>query len=167
MNERFIELSQRIRDEMVYLEQVIQRIQNGWQKAQTTNDDYYLDGVALNLHGLYSGLERIFERIAVVVDKNLPQGADWHQKLLEQIAEEQPKIRPATISNASYERLDEYRGFRHVVRNVYTFHFNPAKMRLLVEQSPEMFGQVRKELLAFADFIDQAVADEGLLSDES
>jgi hypothetical protein len=157
VNEQLLRLSQRIRAEMVELEQVSHRIQEGWRRAQTTADDYYMDGVALNLHGLYSGLERLFERIAATVDQHLPQGANWHQKLPEQMALEQPGIRPAVISANSYQQLDEYRGFRHVVRNIYTFRFDPAKLQHLVEQTPEMFLRVRRELLAFANFMDQAV----------
>ncbi|MDI6735936.1 MAG: hypothetical protein QME42_07065 [bacterium] len=155
MNEQFLKLSQRIREEATDLEQVLHRIQEGWQRAQIKADDYYLDGVALNLHGLYAGLERLFERIAAIVEQHLPQGANWHKKLLDQMASEQPGLRPAVISTISYQELDEYRGFRHVVQNVYAFRFNPAKLQHLVEQSPTMFSQVRQELLAFANFIGQ------------
>jgi len=49
-----------------------------------------LDGVALNLHGFYAGLERLFELIAAIVDGTVPQGANWHQILLEQMATEAP-----------------------------------------------------------------------------
>lgn len=40
--------------------------------SQHSNDDHYLDGVALNLHGFYSGLERIFELVATRVDNTKP-----------------------------------------------------------------------------------------------
>jgi hypothetical protein len=54
------------------LARVAARIDEGWRRAQSSADDYYLDSVALNLHGFYSGLERIFVMIATVVDMNLP-----------------------------------------------------------------------------------------------
>jgi hypothetical protein len=37
-------------------------------------------------------------------------------------------LRPAVISDETREALDEYRGFRHVVHNVYTFKFDPLKV---------------------------------------
>ena len=92
----------------------------GWQRAQRAADDDCLDSVALNLHGFYSGLERIFERIAAVVDGSKPTGENWHQALLEHMTAEVFGVRPAVISDATREQLDAYRGFRHVVRNVYT-----------------------------------------------
>ena len=71
-----------------------------WQRALRAADDYYLDGVALNLHGFYAGLERIFELIAAIVDGQKPEGENWHQALLHQMTLEVPAIRPAVISEA-------------------------------------------------------------------
>ncbi|MFN2131705.1 MAG: hypothetical protein ACK2VD_14340 [Anaerolineae bacterium] len=48
--------------------------------------------------------------------------------LLEQMAAEVPSVRPALISGETRQLLDEYRGFRHVVRNVYAFRFDLAKV---------------------------------------
>jgi uncharacterized protein YutE (UPF0331/DUF86 family) len=64
-------------------------------------------------------------------------------------------VRPAVISEETRDILDQYRGFRHIVRHIYTFKFDPVKMRGLVEEVPAVFAQVRAELLAFADFLEQ------------
>jgi hypothetical protein len=155
VNERLLKLAQRISDELGELERIIKRAQEGWRRTQQLSDDLYLDGVALNLHSFYGGLERLFELIATAVDGNLPQGANWHRVLLEQMAMEMPDVRPAVISEMTCEALDEYRGFRHIVRHVYTFEFDAAKMQRLVEGAPTVFARVRSELLAFANFLKQ------------
>lgn len=154
MNDGMLRLASRIRMELLDLDRVIGRVIEGWQRSKRSSDDYYLDGVALNLHGLYAGLERIFELIADNVDGETPEGENWHQALLKQMATEISHVRPAVISEAVRQRLDEYRGFRHVVRNVYTFQFDPTRMAKLVEEAPGLFAQVRRELLAFADFLE-------------
>ncbi len=41
------------------------------------------------------------------------------------------------------------------VRNIYTYIFDRVKMRKLVEKTPGLFSQVRAELLAFADFLEE------------
>jgi hypothetical protein len=51
--------------------------------------------------------------------------------------------------------LDEYRGFRHIVRHVYTFNFDPVKAQRLIEKSSTVYAAVREELLAFANFLEQ------------
>jgi hypothetical protein len=155
MNEQLLRLSRRIRGELDELKRVIARAQEGWNRAQRSSDDFYLDGVALNLHGFYAGLERLFEMIAAIVDGAVPQGANWHQVLLEQMSADSPPMRPAVISDKTREALDEYRGFRHIVRNVYTFKFDPVKMQRLVQGLPGVFSQARAELSAFADFLER------------
>ncbi len=84
MNNQLRPFSIRIRTELVELARVLRRLEEGWQRAQRAADDDYWDSVALNLHGFYSGPERIFERIAAVVDGSKPTGENWHQALLEQ-----------------------------------------------------------------------------------
>ena len=118
-------------------------------------DDDYLDSVVLNLPGFYSGLERIFEGIAAVVDGLKPTGENWHQVLLEHMTAEVFGVRPVVISDATREQLEAYRGFRHVVRNVYTFNFDPAKVGKLVVDAPKLFSQIQAELLAFTEFLEE------------
>lgn len=149
-------LAVRIREEVAAVERVLDRIDEGWQRAARMADDYYLDSVALNLHGFYTGLERIFERVASLIDGTVPEGENWHRKLLMQMARELPGIRPAVISDASRDALEEYRGFRHVARNVYTFNLSPAKIEHLVLGTRGHFTRLRAEIVAFADFLESS-----------
>ena len=144
----------RIRNELPEIEHTLKRSVGGIKRAKETGDDYYLDGVALNLHSFYSGIERIFELIAVNVDDSRPEGENWHQTLLKQMAEEITEVRPAVISDSVRLDLDEYRGFRHIVRNVYTYKFDSARIEKLTEKAGPLFARLRAELLAFADFIE-------------
>jgi len=156
VNDKLKQLSKRIGNELTELESLSQRVLEGWNRAKRSGDEYYLDSVALNLHSFYSGLERIFELIAGVINGKKPAGENWHQELLQQMATEIPTIRPAVISAPTFNGLNEYRGFRHIVRNVYTFKFDPAKIGKLVDGLPGIMSQVRAELMAFSDFLAQA-----------
>lgn len=147
-------LTGRIRSEIEDIDRSLERAQGAWQRAQSAADDYYLDSVALNLQNFYSGLERIFELIALTVDRSRPAGEKWHQALLRQIATEISGVRPAVISSASQDGLEEYRAFRHIVRNVYAFRFDPVRIGQLVDGAGPLYAQVRAELLGFADFLD-------------
>ena len=71
------------------------------------------------------------------------------------------ETRPAVIDEFVALALDEFRKFRHLVRNVYTIHLDSERMRVLVEALPSLWEQLRKDLLAFADFlIELSKADE-------
>jgi hypothetical protein len=157
MSQRLLYLTTRIQEELIELAQIVDRVREGWQRAQQLEDDLYIDSVALNLHGFYGGIKRLFELIASTIDENVPQDANWHQLLLQQIASEVPHKRPAVISEGTMKLLEAYRGFRHIVRNVYTFKFDPVKVEILVEKLPNVYKQVRNELLPFSDFLEQRV----------
>jgi protein involved in sex pheromone biosynthesis len=159
LSKRLLRLATRIRDELVELDRVVARVVEGWDRALTNADDYYLDGVALNLHGFYGGLERIFELIATAIDGAKPKGENWYQMLLRQMTTEAAGLRPAVISQSTYDHLDDYRGFRHVVRNMYTYNFETAKLQNLVIDLPSTLDQARAELLAFASFLEHQGQD--------
>lgn len=149
------ELVERIQQELDEIPRVLARMNEGWKRFRRSNDDYYLDGVALNLHGFYMGIERTLTRIAETIDGDIPRGENWHLLLLHQMMIEVPRVRPAVISTETGTKLDEYRRFRHVVRNVYTHNFDPVKLGKLVSSASELFTQTKAELLAFAAFLEQ------------
>lgn len=76
-----------MRGEASDLDRVVQRATAAWTQAQhMTDPDAYLDSVALNLHGFYSGLERLFELVTRHVDRSVLAGETWHRNLLKQVA---------------------------------------------------------------------------------
>jgi hypothetical protein len=146
-------IAQRIEQELPDLHCLQQRAVLALQRAVRLEDDLYWDSVALNLHGLYDGLERLFELIALRVDSNLPAGADRHKQLLLRMASDLPGIRPAVISQPTWQGLDDLRGFRHVVRHVYTMNLDPIKLKGLAERSQELLARLDRELTAFSQFL--------------
>lgn len=153
MNPQAAILTARIDTELSELKLVVDRTLQAWDKAAKQDDDFYLDSVALNLHAFYSGLERIFEKLASTIDRTVPSAANWHQELLTQMQTEIPSVRPAVISSLLKESLEEYRGFRHVVRNVYAYHLKPEKLKILVGNLESTFGLASEELTVFGDFL--------------
>lgn len=146
-------LAARIREELADLERLVARVMVLFEKARRTGDDDYLDGVALNLHGFYTGVERIFEEIAREVDGAIPGGAEWHRELALQMAAEVPGVRPSVVGGALRECLAEFRGFRHVVRNVYTFNLLPARVKELIALLGPCFEALKSDLIRFTGFL--------------
>lgn len=153
----YVVLANRIREEMVDLEQIVSRAESAIKAARgrPQDKDFYVDSAALSLHDIYAGLERVFQQIAATVDNSVPSGKDWHRDLLRQMSAEIPDLRPAVLSDDSVSALDEYLRFRHVVRNVYAFSFDPEQIERLVKHVRTAFMQTRGELLVFANFLEQ------------
>ena len=150
-------LAARIRSYILELAQVVNRVELLSGKAVKTGDDGYWDGVALNLHSFYNGVERIFEDIARSFDESVPEGSDWHRALLFQVASEVVDKRPAILTPETRLCLDEYRGFRHVVRNVYAFNFRPARLMELAEALNPCFERVKQDLDRFIELLESLV----------
>ena len=153
---RHIVHAERIRSELANIEGVVARVRRAMEASaeDAVDSDLYWDAVALNLHDFYTGLERVLRHIATEVDGHLPTGGEWHQELLRQMAIPLPRIRPAIFSNETIKRLDEYLRFRHVVRHVYAFEFDPQRIKPLAEALTGDFAQIKGELAVFTDYLE-------------
>lgn len=149
-------LAQRIRDEIVELERSVHRVGRAWEAAQKAqaDQDMFIDSAALNLHGFYAGLERLLEFTAYQLEDGPPKGPAWHKDLLRQMSTAVPGIRPPMITPATVETLDEFRRFRHVVRNIYAEHLDPERIGKLAQQLSAVWGQLKAELETFARFLE-------------
>ena len=155
MNAIYATLAGRIRQSMLDLERVVARAAILMDKARTSGDDDYLDGVALNVHGFYAGVERIFEDIARTLEQRVPDGPEWHQDLLLQMSAEIVSVRPAVLSQETRHCLEEYRGFRHVVRNVYAFNLRSARLQELTDGLRDCYQAVARDLEDLTGFLEQ------------
>jgi len=155
MNPPYAALIGRIQQSLVDLERVVTRAELLLNKAKANNDDGYLDGVALNLHGFYTGVEVILEDVARNLEGTIPTGPNWHQELLLQMSAELGTIRPSVIRRETRYCLDEYRGFRHIVRNVYTFNLRSPRLQQLSEEVRTCYERVEQDLTSFVRFLEQ------------
>jgi hypothetical protein len=159
---RFAVLAGRIRQDLAEIERIVLRAERAVLAARKDdpNRDLFVDSAALNLHDCYSGLERLFEQIASTVDQSVPSTRDWHRDLLRQMTVEVTGARPRVISPDTATALDEYRRFRHVVRNVYAFDLDPERIGQLTGGLRPAFVRASGELEAFAVFL-EGLAREG------
>ena len=153
MSKKYLVLSQNINIELEEISKTVQRAKKAWALALERDDSLYLDRVALSLHDFYNGLERIFERIAEIVDEYKPSSVNWHQEIVKQMTLEVPNIRPVVIYQDLKENLDEYRAFRHIVRNEYSHNFRIDKMKSLIENIDKVFNEAENSLQIFCEFL--------------
>ena len=160
---RFLILGKRIEAELGDVGRAASKARQAMAMATAGGEtqSFYLDSVALNLHGFYSGVERIFEAIAREVDGTIPSGPDWHHALLMQMRMDIDTLRPPVIRRETQEQLVEYLRFRHLVRNLYTWSFAPDKLSNLVDGLEPVLSSLRVDLEQFGRFLGVAShADE-------
>lgn len=141
---------------MQRLEQSILAVQQEIQRDPERADLFY-EVQALKLHNFYTGCERIFSLIVSEFNGGKPSGFDWHQRLLQRMTVAQPE-RPPVISAETAQRLNEYLGFRHVVRNVYGFDLDIDRVARLIQTYPDVWHQFEQEIQAFVVWLRELAA---------
>ena len=105
------------------------------------------------LHDFYTGIEKIFERIANEIDGGVPRGYDWHLQLLQRMLAPISGIRPQIINADLGEELDEYMRFRHVFRHQYGFQLRWQLVKDLVDRMPEAYRRIVEQIHAFEQWL--------------
>ena len=106
-------------------------------------------GVASVLHDFYSGVERIFERIALELDGELPRGADWHSQLLNRMEEEVEGVRPRVLTPDLAERLRPFLRFRDLFLNIYGGQLCWERSTGLLSEADEVWPLLKQEMQEF------------------
>lgn len=116
-------------------------------------DGYMLRARASILHDFYSGIERIFLRIAQELNGGAPGTERWHRDLLQDMTLELAGVRPAVISTELHGLLVPFLGFRHLFRNVYGFVIDADRMDRLDAGFDEAFLRFHGEMRRFLDWM--------------
>ncbi|MEW6067752.1 MAG: hypothetical protein AB1610_05640 [Nitrospirota bacterium] len=134
----------------------LERLEHEMAEVLHCTDPSFLETRAAGsiLHDLYSGIEKIFRRIAFRVDRDVPSGEDWHTELLIRMSIPLDDIRPNVISEGLKDRLAEYLRFRHLFRNIYGFELKWERCKTLGIMLKEVLGMFKAEIGKFLKFID-------------
>lgn len=107
------------------------------------------------LHDFYCGVEKIFERIAVHINGELPKGGDWHAELLLHMAHSIKGIRDAAISTDLLEKFKEYLRFRHLFRHIYGFELKWERFKDLSLSLSTILTELKHNLEEFKDTLNK------------
>lgn len=113
----------------------------------------YIDSIAHNLENFYLAVEEIFKMISVATAEGLPEGERWHSTLLKNMTKEIKGVRPSVITEETYELMDDYRKFRHLARNIYTFNILPDKVLILAKTVNKTFKGFEGDIKGFIKFL--------------
>ena len=146
--------ARRLADELSYelteylkLKDTIVEVQSRF--INETPNDLELNGIGKLLQDVYQGAERIFERIVKNIDKQLPQGEDWHRKLLVQVTEPVAGTRPAILQQNTAILLEEYLRFRHRFIKNYGLTLDWSQMKPLVNTAPPAINALVEDIKRF------------------
>ena len=111
---------------------------------------YEMATIGYYLHNFYNACESIFRSVAGAFENQI-DGVAWPSSILKRMKLDIPSVRPRVISDELYSLLDDFRAFRHVFRNAYSFELDWAKERLVADKLDTAVSRVREELAAFVE----------------
>lgn len=156
----YLALKARIEDELCSLDRLCNQARELLARVPEPPTFVELRAAASIVEDFYMGCERLFERVAVQLDGNLPRGEDWHLKLQRQMSRPVPKVRPAFIPDKLAGRLDPYRRFRHRARHRYGFELDWGPVRELAEGMLALLVELGVALREFGDWLESREADK-------
>lgn len=154
-----VRVAARVREEVANVERVVESLVDALEKfAPEPQHVVIVHGVAGLLHDFYTGIEKAFADVSPDLNGLAPGRDTWHRDLLHTMTLELPGVRPRALRPEIEQRLVEYLKFRHVYRNLYSFHLRWDRVRELVAGAVALWPDVRADLETFAAALD-AVAD--------
>lgn len=147
-----------IKEELRNLERTVERLTKFLQNAPAHPDEMQIQGAGKHLHDFYNGAERIFERIAVRIDGDVPEGHNWHTLLLQRMGYPFGSHRPEVIDHELEEELSEYLRFRHFFRHTYGYDLRWERVRELSLALPNILDILKNQI---ETFITALLAEKG------
>jgi hypothetical protein len=133
------------------LEEALRRLE------QAPGDPAAIALEAWALHGWYTALESLLERVARQLDAELPAGDRWHRALLAQATVEVPGLRPAVLPRAVRADLEELLALRHFLRHAYGSELDASRLAVQAVRLRAMMPVVRQALDVFEEFLARAL----------
>jgi hypothetical protein len=110
---------------------------------------------ALALHHAYSAVESLLERVSRTIEGSLPEGADWHQALLESMALEIEEVRPRVLGDHSAPLLRRLLAFRHFIRHAYAVKLDRERLSGLRDDALSLEPHLAADLDRLDTFLSQ------------
>ena len=154
-NDPIKQLEGLVQDELTALGRVNERMAEALANRSEPPAWQDLTVIASQMHGFYTGVERIFERILDWIGEPKPDGRFWHADLLDQVYAARPGVRPPMVDAHLYGRLESLRKFRHFFRHTYGLDLDWTRMQHDAESMSDTLQKLREQLAHFFDQLRQ------------
>ena len=139
---------------------VLVQVLDDLENVKVSRDKPYyrsmVNSLGKSLHDFYDAIQvLLFERVADETGEGRPRAEQYHKVLLRNMSSEIEGIRPPVISKATYEKLEEYLGFRHLFRHTYGYRLEEDRFIHLAEAVQEVFRGLKEEVVDFCQRLEE------------
>lgn len=123
------------------------------EEKDAENRDSHIKAIALTLHSIYTGYEKILEVLIKGIDGDLPSSMDFHTALIKRASYEIPEVRPRIISEETLHAFNILRGYRHRLRRIYTYLISRIKVLRLTDLAIKSYDLFQNDWLIFKNHL--------------
>lgn len=146
-----------VENELKFISKEIETLKRKRERLKNERDseniDSHIKAIALTLHSIYTGYEKIVEILIKGIDGDLPTAIDYHTALLKRATYEIPGVRPPIISGETFNLLNVLRAYRHKLRRTYTYLISPHKVIDLTEAAVKSWEFLNKDWESFKKYL--------------
>lgn len=108
-----------------------------------------LDSVAYQIHNLYCAVEELLKLVAHAFENRIGAGSEWHRTLLLRLSQPVRDVRPAFLSEQTFDVLNRLRGFRHFFRHGYGVEIEFEQLRINFNLAIQLKALITEDLHLF------------------
>ena len=151
MQKKYEQLKADVLDEIEGIEQVLKDLSS----LESNLDSDKIDNVQKAATGtflmnFYVGVENIIKRISKEYYQTMPKGNSWHKELLD-LSCTPPLGKKPILDKNIVDRLNPYRGFRHLFVSGYGFTLRMELMSSLMNNIEPLWTDIKKAVEKFWD----------------
>ncbi|NIM18587.1 MAG: hypothetical protein GTO45_41950 [Candidatus Aminicenantes bacterium] len=149
MESKYEQLKLDVLDEIKEIEQVLKDLTSVKRDLVPDKvDNTKKAAIGTFLMNFYVGVENIIKRISKVYYQKMPMGHSWHKELLE-LSYKPPQEKIPIFDKGLVDRLNPYRGFRHVFISGYGFKLRLELMTTLINDIDSLWIDIKKAVDKF------------------
>ena len=103
------------------------------------------------LHNLFCAYEDLFKIVSAFWENSIINDGAFHRTLIRRMLLNIEGVRPALLSEKSFQHLDELRGFRHAFRHAYSYGLDGERVVYLLKKVMKEKTGVLGELNVFRE----------------
>ncbi|MGD1950698.1 MAG: hypothetical protein ACFB14_13790 [Leptolyngbyaceae cyanobacterium] len=147
--ERLAGLTAEINGQWRLIARVSHRLQERVNKTLDTPEQF--DSVAYQIHNLYCSIEDLLKLIASAFENQVGTGSEWHRVLLLRLSQPVDGIRPAFLSEESFDLLNQLRSFRHMFRHAYGTDIKLRQLEPNIDMALQVSRLISEDIKQFLE----------------
>ncbi len=145
---QFTTLASEIQGQWRCIERVSARLKARVHKGLDTPSQ--LDSAAYQIHNLYCSIEGLLKLIDHAFEKQINSNVDgWDRILLLRMTQPVEGIRPAFLSEESFDLLNKLKSFRHIFRHAYETEIELSQLQPNIKMALKASSSISQDIRFF------------------